>query len=322
MSLQTDAIIATYGEPLLRLSSPDHTRLAAADTLDVAVGGAELNVAIGLSSLGRPTRVIAAVPDSFVGDAVVRAARAAGASTDFISRVAESRMGVYYVEKASAPRGHRVVYDRRDSAFTRAEVPADALDGVGLLVVSGITAELGDASLARLERLVGEAKSRGVRVAMDVNHRALLMDAATAARTMAPLLASADLVVCASRDAASLFGAEGSALDRAHLLRRTVAVAADLVVVTDGERGAAAVSETGEWWADAVPTRMVDRFGAGDAFTAGLLWSLTSGASVDDALAAGTALAAMVCTVHGDSATFGVDELEAVLADAEGVMVR
>lgn len=322
MSLQTDAIIATYGEPLLRLSSADHTRLAGADTLDVAVGGAELNVAVALSSLGRQTRVIAAVPDSFVGEAVVRAARAAGASTDFVSRVADSRMGVYYVEPASAPRAHRVVYDRRDSAFTRAEVAPGALDGVGMLVVSGITAELGDAPLARLARLIGDAKTAGVRVAMDVNHRALLMDATTAARTMAPLLASVDVVVCASRDAAALFGAEGSALDRAHRLRDTVATAAELVVVTDGSRGAAAVSEAGAWWADAVPTRIVDRFGAGDAFTAGLLWSLTGGGSVPDALAAGTTLAAMACTVRGDSATFGVAELEAVLADTEGVMVR
>jgi 2-dehydro-3-deoxygluconokinase len=322
MGFATDAVIATYGEPLLRLSSIDHTRFSAAERLDVAVGGAELNVAVALASLGRRTRVVAAVPDSFVGDLVVRAVQASGASAEFISRVPGARMGLYFVERATAPRGHRVVYDRRDSAFATADVPAGALDGVGLLVVSGITAALGEAPLERLERLVRDAVASGVRVAVDVNHRALLMDAPTAARTLEPVLAMADLVICAARDARSLFGATGSALECARLLRQGVASASELVVVTDGDRGAVAVTADGEWSADAVPTRVVDRFGAGDAFAAGLLWSLTGGGSVAVALAAATALAAMACTVHGDSSTFGLEELEAVMADPKGVMVR
>lgn len=320
--LAIDGDVATYGEPLLRISSGTVASFARSEVLAAAVGGAELNVGVALASLGRPTRVIGAVPDSFLGDTVIRAVDAAGASTEYLSRVPESRLGVYFVEKADAPRRHRVVYDRAESAFTKAEVADGALDGVGLLVVSGITAALGDEPRARLEQLVRRARERGVTIAIDVNHRALLWDASTAARALRPLVAAADIVICAARDASALFGADGTSVEQAEILHATIAQNAELVAVTDGERGAAAVSRDGSWSVGALPTRVVDRFGAGDAFVAGLLWGLTGGRSIADSLAAAAALSAMVCTIEGDSATFRAPELEAVLADPSGAMLR
>lgn len=320
--LTIDGDVATYGEPLLRFSSSAGTPFSRSETLDVAVGGAELNVGIALASLGRSTRVIGAVPDSFLGDAVVRAVAASGASVAHLVRVAGSRLGVYYVEKAEPPRRHRVVYDRMGSAFAEADVADDALAGVGLLVVSGITAALGEEQRTRLEALVASARAAGIRVAVDVNHRALLWDADTAARALRAIVGVADIVVCAARDAAALFGATGTALERAVALLASVAAAAQLVVVTDGDRGAAAATSDEECSVDAVPTRVVDRFGAGDAFTAGLLWAVTGGRSMPEALAAGVALASMACTVDGDTATFRADELESVLSDPTGVMLR
>ncbi|HEY9306869.1 MAG TPA: sugar kinase [Microbacterium sp.] len=322
MMLTLEGAVATYGEPLLRLTGSAATRLAQTAAFDVAVGGAELNVGVALASLGREVRVIAAVPDSPLGDQVIRAIRAAGASSEHVARVPRSRIGLYFVEKTAAPRGHRVVYDRRDTAFASSDPSPDALAGVGVLVVSGITAALGDAPLARLRALIADAVARGVGVVIDVNHRALLWGTDAASRTLAPLLRSADVVICASRDAAALFHAEGPALEQARLVRETLAPHSSLVVITDGDRGAAAVSDTGHWQVPAVPTSVVDRFGAGDAFTAGLLWGLTGGRSVPAALEAGVALAAMACTIEGDSATFDAAELEAVLADPAGVMVR
>jgi 2-dehydro-3-deoxygluconokinase len=320
--LTVNGDVATYGEPLLRISSGTVAPFARSEALAAAVGGAELNVGVALASLGRPTRVLGAVPDSFLGDMVVRAVAASGASTEYLARVPDSRLGVYFVEKADAPRRHRVVYDRSDSAFTKAEVADAALDGVGLLVVSGITAALGDEPRVRLEELIRRARERGVTVAIDVNHRALLWDAATAARVLRPIVAVADIVICAARDADALFGAGGTSVERAEILHATTAQNAQLVVVTDGERGAAAVSRDETWSVEAMPTRVVDRFGAGDAFVAGLLWGLTGDRSIADSLAAGAALAAMVCTVDGDSATFRASELEAVLADPSGAMLR
>ena len=66
----------------------------------------------------------------------------------------------------------------------------------------------------------------------------------------------------------------------------------------------------------------IDRFGAGDGFTAGLIWSLTAGEEPQRALAAGVALAAMACTVDGDIAAFSEGELRSVIDDPTAAMVR
>jgi 2-dehydro-3-deoxygluconokinase len=320
--LVSDALIATYGEPLLRLSTGVGSQIDRVGTLEVAVGGAELNVAVALTALGRSARYISAVPDSALGDRVITELRSRGVLTDHVQRVPDARMGLYFVEHAGAPRAHRVVYDRAATAFAGAAVDHRALDGVGTLIISGITAALGPGPATQLTQLVKAAGERGIRVVIDVNYRALLWSPAAAKEALAPLLRSADVVVCAARDAHTVFGVGGPPPQRVHALRAQYAPAADLVVLTDSANGAVAASAQGQWSAIAPATTVVDRFGAGDAFTAGLIWSLTAGDDPQRALAAGVALAAMACTVHGDIAAFAESELRSIINDPAAVMVR
>jgi len=44
--------IVTFGETMIRLSPPDHLRLEQTNSLNLSVGGAELNVAAGVARLG------------------------------------------------------------------------------------------------------------------------------------------------------------------------------------------------------------------------------------------------------------------------------
>ena len=60
----------------------------------------------------------------------------------------------------------------------------------------------------------------------------------------------------------------------------------------------------------------VDRVGAGDAFAAGFLWRVLTGRSVQEAIDAATALAALKCTIWGDIALVRVVEVEELLASA------
>ena len=47
--------VITFGEAMVRLSPPNFLRLEQAHSLDLRVGGAELNTAVGLARLGRST---------------------------------------------------------------------------------------------------------------------------------------------------------------------------------------------------------------------------------------------------------------------------
>jgi 2-dehydro-3-deoxygluconokinase len=58
----------------------------------------------------------------------------------------------------------------------------------------------------------------------------------------------------------------------------------------------------------------VDPVGAGDAYAAGFLWAVLTGRSVQQAVDAATALAALKCTIWGDIALVTRAELEDLLA--------
>ena len=59
--------LLTLGEILLRLSPPDNERIVRGETFQKQVGGAELNVASGVSLLGLRSGIISRIPDSSIG---------------------------------------------------------------------------------------------------------------------------------------------------------------------------------------------------------------------------------------------------------------
>jgi 2-dehydro-3-deoxygluconokinase len=129
-------------------------------------------------------------------------------------------------------------------------------------------------------------------------------------------------VVCSRRDAEAVFGCSGDDEQVALQLRERWAVGAEVVALTLSERGVLVVGADGRVVRQAAyPTAVVDRFGAGDAFTAGFLWGLLDG-DIETAARAGAALAALKCTVHGDFARFTADEVRAVIDDPPNALLR
>ena len=154
-----------------------------------------------------------------------------------------------------------------------------------------------------------------------MNYRERLWSTDEARLSIGELIRDANIVICSARDARRVFDCKGSDEEVLLQLHRAWCPQARVVALTIGAAGALG-------WADCVAhrqaafqTEVVDRFGAGDAFTAGLLWGLMHG-DLGHALRAGTALAALKCSVAGDQARFSVRELEAVMDDASNQITR
>ena len=79
--------ITCFGELLIRLSAPGRSLLLQTPSLDVVIGGAEANVAIGLARLGHQARLVSAVPPGPLGDGVLAVVRAGGADTTAVQRL-------------------------------------------------------------------------------------------------------------------------------------------------------------------------------------------------------------------------------------------
>jgi 2-dehydro-3-deoxygluconokinase len=303
--------VLAFGEALLRLQPEEHERLEEATRLHAYVGGAELNVAYALAGLGRRCAFFSAVPEGPLGRRVLRHLRAGGVDASLV-RVKEGRLGLYWVEYGCEPRAIEVHYDRRHSAvcaLARADVPWEALRASRMLFVSGITPALAPSLRELALEMVQEARRHGVAVAVDLNYRARLWSVEEAAPALEQLARGADLLVSPEADLRALFGWTGTPEE----LARTAAqrLQAATVVLTCGADGAVCLREGGLRRQPVVASTHVDRVGAGDAFTAGLLYGLLEGRP-DRALDYAVAMASLKHAVRGDGLTTTPEELERV----------
>src|SRR5438105_4384020 len=106
------AAIVTFGEAMVRLAPPHCGRLETARTLDLEVGGAELNTAVGLARLGHSVAWASRLPDNPLGRLVAARVREAGVDDRFVQFSPDGRCGLYFLEVGAAPRASAILYDR------------------------------------------------------------------------------------------------------------------------------------------------------------------------------------------------------------------
>src|SRR6266513_6357785 len=109
--------LVTFGEAMVRLSPPNFRRLEQAHSLDVQVGGAELNTAVGVARLGRSSAWVSRLTDNPLGRLIANQAREAGVSSEHVVWTGDDRVGLYFLEFGAAPRASSVLYDRKGAAI-------------------------------------------------------------------------------------------------------------------------------------------------------------------------------------------------------------
>lgn len=306
---------------MLRLSVPNGRRLETTTRLDLEYGGTESNCLTSLARIGRRVGWLSRVPDNPLGRGLLRALRADGIDTQAVVLKPGERMGIYYVEFATAPRAIQVTYDRADSAASRltsADVDWDYVLDTRVLHLTGITPALSESCLELTGEAIARARARGVRVSFDVNHRGRLWDAATAGAALRPIIADVDLLLCKGSDATALFGCAGEPRELMSQLKSLTR--AEAVVSTFGADGAALLTGDGFVGRPALPVQIVDRIGSGDAFAAGVIDGWLDG-DLAEGLRRGVGLAGIALSQHGDRVMTSRAELNAVLAQ-QGALVQ
>jgi 2-dehydro-3-deoxygluconokinase len=296
--------VVTVGETMALLDAPASGRLGT--VLPVGMGGAESNVAIGLARLGVDCTWVSRVGDDALGTFLTREIRAEGVRV-LATRDPGAPTGLMLKELRNG-RPWRVRYYRAGSAASRlssadVDAVAEEIAAADVLHLTGITAALGPAPRAAVERAMQVARAAGTLVSFDVNHRATLWSGDEAAPVLARLTAAADLVFAGPEEAALVLDRtpgpvtvdEGEGLGR-ELAKRGPAT----VVVKLGALGALAVAGDEVHHAPALPITVVDPVGAGDAFVAGYLSEVVAGVTVPERLRTGNACGAAVCGVRGD----------------------
>jgi 2-dehydro-3-deoxygluconokinase len=315
--------VITFGEAMIRLSPPNFRRLEQTRSLDVQVGGAELNTAVCLSRLGRRTAWVSRLTDNPLGRLIANHAREAGVATTHVVWTPDDRVGLYFLEFGAAPRASSVLYDRKDSAI--AHVRPGTIDWPAVLAgarwfhVTGITPALGPGAAEATREALRAARAAGARTSIDLNYRAKLWTQAEAGRWMTEFMQHCDVLVTTEEDVERVFQIKGKDYEdvAAQLARR---FPLQVVAITLRENP---LVWKNTWTAIAYQggtvyrtrqheVEIVDRLGAGDSFAAGLIHGLLDG-DLQKGLDYGVAASALKHSIPGDFAWITRDEVEALL---------
>lgn len=238
------------------------------------VGGAALNVAVGLARLGVPATLIAMVGDDEAGAHIREYLDDFG--VDLVATI-----GPYGSSRAVSTRSGsgEPVYEFNDAAKARrvhfGAEETKALADASMIVVSCFPFD----DVAQTRELADAIAASGVPLVIDPNPRAgMLTDRVAFARGFESLAGSAALVKVGDDDAALLYGEPLDAL-RARLVDLGVGA----VLATQGAGGAtieAGVDVVTRPVSD-LPGRIVDTMGAGDASLAATVAALLTETPVD-----------------------------------------
>ncbi len=330
--------VVTFGEIMARIATPGFARFQQAmpGSVNVTFAGAEASIAASLAYLGIDAAFVTALPDHAIADACIADLRSLGVETKHILRMPEGRLGIYFLEHGANQRGGNVIYDRNGSSV--AITPASAYDwdtiftGCEWFVISGISPAISRNAAEVALIAVQEAARRNIQVVCDMNYRTKLWrwepplsarDLAT--RTMKTLLPHVTVFIGGISDATAMLGIEFNG-DLKALAKQIIAEFPNLThaafTLRDGSTSAAqcfsgALYEAATDTLHTAPaytiTQIIDRLGAGDAFTAGLVFSFLQNSTATTAISFATAAGCLAHSIEGDYNYSTRTEIEAIM---------
>ncbi len=325
------ADLVSLGEMMLCLSPPKYERLRRASSLDVRICGAQFNVAANMASLGYSSLFLSALPQNEMGQLAHSLGAGYGVDMSQIKWVPGARMGLIFIEYGVSPRSHKHVYDRVQSAASTL-APDDfdfdaALDGARIAYADGILAALNPGCQAATLAYLQAARKAGVKICFDVNYRSTLWEMEAAREFYQKALPLADILVTNRNFSEELLDFSGSDTEIMQAYRHLYNCEVVCITYRNMEgmlRGAwHSLALAGEqvYEGRKMSFDVVDRFGTGDAFLAGLLHGYLKG-DIQYGLDFGDAYCALAHTTDGNPAVFTQQEVDEILDEGYQVITK
>lgn len=337
--------VVTFGEIMLRLSSPGYSRFVQSNSFDAVYGGGEANVAVALAQYGYNAYFVSKLPNHEIGQCAVNALRNYGVNTNYIVRGGE-RVGIYFLENGASMRPSKVIYDRANSAIAEADVSEFDFDNIfkdaSWFHFSGISPAISKKAAILTEEALKSAKKYNVTVSVDLNYRKKLWTSAEAQKVMTNLMKYVDVCIGNEEDAEKVLGFKPGHSDvnsgdleiegyRSIFKQMQERFGFKYVVSTLRESHSAfdnswsALIYNGKdfYHSRKYEIHIVDRVGGGDSFSAGLICGLMDGKDMRDSLEFAVAASALKHTIPGDFNLVSRDEIETLVkGDSSGRVQR
>ena len=343
--------VITFGEIMLRLSTPGYLRFPQARQFDATFGGGEANVAVSLANFGIDASFVTRLPDNDIARACLRDLRSYGVDTSHCITGGD-RLGIYFLETGAVARPSKVVYDRAGSSV--ATIGPGMIDwdkvfeGACWFHWTGITPAISQGAADVCLEAVRAAGRLGLTVSCDLNYRKNLWKyGKKASEVMPALVEGCDIILGNEEDAEKVFGikpegfdasATAGAIDQgrfrsvAEQLMARFPRARKVVITLRGSINANHNTWGGVLFDGATLyesrrydiTHIVDRVGGGDSFMGGLIYGLLSyPGDSQKALDFAAAASCLKHTIFGDFNQVTVAEVENLMkGDGSGRVSR
>ena len=336
--------IVTFGEIMLRLTTPSSLRIQQSRDFLVNYGGSEANVAISIANFGGNVEFITRLPDNALGETCISELRSHNIKTDNIL-FGGKRLGTYYMEKAAAMRNSKVIYDRDGSAFS--ELKPGMIDwkeifkDAAIFHWSGIDAALTPGLAEVCKEAIGIAKEMGVTISYDINYRKNLWNYGKSAQeVLRPLMVNSDIMFGSESEYALVTGIPapgfkatyGGATYDTEAYRhfceeiskqvpncKYMYIALRNVMSSEHHTFAGILYNNGEMSYSKVfdIDNVIDCVGVGDAFCGALLYAQNAFEDNQKRVDFSTAASVLKNTIAGDYNMVKVAEVEGLLAKSE-----
>jgi 2-dehydro-3-deoxygluconokinase len=341
--------VVTFGEVMLRLSTPGFERFGQSNMLNATYGGGEANVAVSLANYAIPVSFVSRLPKNDIALACIKELRGLGVDTSQII-FGGDRMGIYFLETGAVSRASKVIYDRAHSSI--AEIKPGMIDwdkllqGANWFHWTGITPAISQGAADVCLEAIKVANKKGITVSTDLNFRKNLWKYGKTADELMPVLVEGcDIILGNEEDAAMALGIhpEGVDVTAGHVeadaylsvsqqIMKRFPRCKKVITTLRGSLSAnhnswSGVLYDGKTLYEAPTyqiTHIVDRVGGGDSFMGGLIYGLLSWPdNPQKALNFAVAASCLKHTIPGDYNRVSVDEVEKLMAgDASGRVSR
>jgi 2-dehydro-3-deoxygluconokinase len=341
--------ILTFGEIMLRLSTPGFERFSQASRFDVQFGGGEANVAVSLANYGIPVKYVTRLPNNDIGHSCLMELKRYGVDVNHVAWGGE-RIGIYFLETGAVARASQVIYDRAHSSMATIQPGMinwkKVFEGVTWFHWTGITPAISEGAAQSCLEAIHVANKMGITVSTDLNYRKNLWKyGKSASEVMPELVAGCDLILGNEEDAEKVFGIRPEKDDLTHKhpeareyesvcrqLMTRFPKARKVIITLRGSISASHNTWSGVLWdgkslfqaPEYNITHIVDRVGGGDSFMAGLIYGLLTWSGDDQkALDFAAAASCLKHTIPGDFNLVSVEEVERLMqGDASGRVRR
>jgi ribokinase len=278
----------------------------AIDDIVLETGGGATNNAVTFSRLFKlRTAVVTRIGNDLTGEEIIKALKQDRVNTAFVQRSKKEKTG--YSTILLSNEAERTILTYRGAS---AGIDADEIDWEEISAKLFHISSLGG-DLDLLRKIISRAKKIGAEICFNPGNGELEHGRAT----LAPILAKVDLLSLNREEASALTGKKDADLRGIIKAIRKLAVRS---IVTDGRKGAYAVSPSETLHAAIIPSKRINLTGAGDAFTSAYAAGLHLTHNIKFALAVGTHNATGVVKHMG--AKVGI--LKSVPAKAELAKVK